>query len=89
LTALDPTGIRFSVTGNVLGIEHPRAAWEKYFKQLPVSEPFVRSATIHMTFQEAPLSSVPFSIETLSDTGKNPVKKVWKEPLPIALLSSV
>jgi hypothetical protein len=88
LTVLDPTGIRFSVTGNVLGIEHPRAAWGKYFEHLPVSEFLIRFATYHIFSQEAPLSPVPFSIETLSDTGKNPVKKVCKEHLTIALLLS-
>jgi hypothetical protein len=41
LTALpvtDPTGVRFSVTGNILGVPKPRDIWNKYFGDaLPVS----------------------------------------------------
>lgn len=34
---MDPSGIRFSVTGNVLRLEKPRSIWAKYFApNLPV-----------------------------------------------------
>ena len=34
----DPTGARFSVTGNVLGVPNPRSIWNKHFSAvLPVS----------------------------------------------------
>jgi hypothetical protein len=34
----DPTGVRFSVTGNVLGVPNPRSIWNKHFSTvLPVS----------------------------------------------------
>ena len=34
----DPTGARFSVTGNILGVSNPRSTWNKYFgTALPVS----------------------------------------------------
>ena len=34
----EPSGVRFSVTGNVLAVKEPRTAWGKYFTQvLPVS----------------------------------------------------
>lgn len=31
VTVVDPSGVRFSVTGNVLKIEKPRSTWGKYF----------------------------------------------------------
>jgi hypothetical protein len=38
LSVTDPTGVRFSVTGNVLDIHKPRSTWNKYFgAALPVS----------------------------------------------------
>lgn len=38
LPVTDPTGVRFSVTGNVLGVPKPRSTWTKYFgAALPVS----------------------------------------------------
>lgn len=36
----EPSGIRFSVTGNVLKLEKPRSVWGKYFQTLPVRRPF-------------------------------------------------
>lgn len=30
-TVTDPSGVRFSVTGNVLGVKAPRSTWGKYF----------------------------------------------------------
>jgi len=37
-TVTEPSGIRFSVTGNVLGIKQPRSIWAKYFaSSIPVS----------------------------------------------------
>ena len=36
-TVTDPSGIRFSVNGNVLNLVNPRSTWEKYFASaLPV-----------------------------------------------------
>jgi len=38
LPVTDPTGVRFSVTGNVLSVFKPRSTWNKYFgASLPVS----------------------------------------------------
>jgi hypothetical protein len=38
LPVTDPTGVRFSVTGNILGVPKPRDIWNKYFGAvLPVS----------------------------------------------------
>jgi hypothetical protein len=38
LPVTDPTGVRFSVTGNILGVPEPRSIWNKYFGAvLPVS----------------------------------------------------
>ena len=34
LVVTDPSGIRFSVTGNVLDAQNPRSVWTKYFSQL-------------------------------------------------------
>jgi len=29
----EPSGVRFSVSGNVLSLKNPRSTWEKYFKE--------------------------------------------------------
>ncbi|KAF8832423.1 hypothetical protein HHX47_DHR1001921 [Lentinula edodes] len=63
---IDPSGMRFSVSGNVLKINHPRSTWRKYFQDVP----------------EAPLSPIPFSAEVLSPVGANPVKKALVMSLP-------
>ncbi|EGN98675.1 hypothetical protein SERLA73DRAFT_73284 [Serpula lacrymans var. lacrymans S7.3] len=62
----DPSGIRISVTGNVLDLVKPRSAWAEYFRQLPESE----------------LASLPLASQTLSQLGKNPVKKATIVSLP-------
>ncbi|KAJ6575205.1 Metalloenzyme, LuxS/M16 peptidase-like protein [Mycena capillaripes] len=65
--ATDPSGVRFSVAGNVLNVKNPRSTWAKYFgSSLP----------------ETPLSPIPLSSETLSDLGKEPVKKAIVMSLP-------
>ncbi|TFK41069.1 Metalloenzyme, LuxS/M16 peptidase-like protein [Crucibulum laeve] len=62
-----PSGIRFSVTGNVLKLNKPRSTWGKYFiSSLP----------------ELPLSPVPLASETLSDVGKNLARKAIIMSLP-------
>ncbi|KAI0068340.1 hypothetical protein BV25DRAFT_1875780 [Artomyces pyxidatus] len=56
----DPSGVRFSVTGNVLSLPKPRSVWGKYFGgHLP----------------ESKLLPVPLSNKALSKVGKHPVKK--------------
>lgn len=63
----DPSGVRFSVTGDVLRLKSPRSIWAKYFHGvLPVS----------------PLAPVPITRNTLSLVGKNPVKKAVVMKLP-------
>ncbi|KAF8078531.1 Metalloenzyme, LuxS/M16 peptidase-like protein [Lyophyllum atratum] len=63
----DPSGIRFSVAGNVLKLEKPRSLWAKYFAQsLPESE----------------LAPVPVASNTLSEIGEHPVKKGIVMSLP-------
>ncbi|KAF5377430.1 hypothetical protein D9615_005325 [Tricholomella constricta] len=62
-----PSGVRFSVNGNVLKLDKPRSLWEKHFKQcLPESE----------------LSPVPVASTTLSEVGQNPAKKAIVMSLP-------
>jgi Zn-dependent M16 (insulinase) family peptidase len=63
----DPTGVRFSVTGNILGVPKPRDIWNKYFGAV---------------LPEAPLSPVPLASDTLSNVGKNPVKHAIVVTLP-------
>jgi len=63
----DPTGIRFSVTGNVLSIPNPRSVWIKYFGAI---------------LPEAPLLPVPVTSDTLSKVGKKPVKQAIVVTLP-------
>lgn len=37
----DPSGIRFAVTGNILGIKGPRSVWNKHFGQtIPVGNDY-------------------------------------------------
>ncbi|KAH9982380.1 Metalloenzyme, LuxS/M16 peptidase-like protein [Lactifluus volemus] len=63
----DPTGVRFSVTGNVLSVPKPRSVWKKYFGD---------------ALPEAPLSSVPMLSDTLSEVGRNPVRQAIVITLP-------
>ncbi|KAJ7487689.1 Metalloenzyme, LuxS/M16 peptidase-like protein [Mycena galericulata] len=65
--ATDPSGVRFSVTGNVLKLDKPRSTWAKYFgSSLP----------------ETALSPVPLSAQTLSELGEKPVSKAIVMSLP-------
>ncbi|KAF8622884.1 hypothetical protein AX15_006649 [Amanita polypyramis BW_CC] len=63
----DPSGVRFSVTGDVLNLVEPRSTWGKYFKA---------------TLPEGTLSPVPLASATLSEIGKDPVKKAIVMSLP-------
>ncbi|KDQ20880.1 hypothetical protein BOTBODRAFT_26896 [Botryobasidium botryosum FD-172 SS1] len=63
---INPTGLRFSVTGNVLAVNKPRGAWSENFP----------------TPTETALVPVPLSKDTLSPLGKNPVKKAVVVTLP-------
>lgn len=76
----DPSGIRFSVTGNVLSLGKPRSTWGKYFETLPVSL-YTRSYKVNnvIALKEGPLSPVPLAVAELSEVGKEPVKKVTLE----------
>ncbi|EKM83806.1 hypothetical protein AGABI1DRAFT_124130 [Agaricus bisporus var. burnettii JB137-S8] len=62
----DPSGIRFSVTGDVLRIKAPRSTWAKHFNNL----------------QPAPLAPVALTRDTLSQLGNKPVKKAVVMKLP-------
>lgn len=74
----DPSGIRVSVTGNILGIQNPRSAWNKHFGTTLVRKMvlFFFSPQLIMTLKESPILPVPLGSETLSDVGKQPAKKV-------------
>ncbi|KAJ7293661.1 Metalloenzyme, LuxS/M16 peptidase-like protein [Mycena rebaudengoi] len=65
--ATDPSGVRFSVTGNVMKLEKPRSIWAKYFES---------------ALPETALSPVPLSSETLSPLGEKPVSKAIVMSLP-------
>ncbi|CAL1695478.1 unnamed protein product [Somion occarium] len=62
-----PSGIRFSVTGNVLKLEQPRSPWAKHFQNL---------------LPQGPLAPIPYAHETLSTLGKQPSKKAVVVSLP-------
>ncbi|KAF8168013.1 Metalloenzyme, LuxS/M16 peptidase-like protein [Crassisporium funariophilum] len=63
----DPSGVRFSVTGNVLQLKNPRSTWGKYFESaLPSVE----------------LSPVPLASETLSKVGEKVSRKAIVMSLP-------
>ena len=50
-TVTDPSGIRFSVTGNILNLANPRSTWGKYFTSvLPVRYPIVRIPMVIQSF---------------------------------------
>ncbi|KAF9473122.1 hypothetical protein BDN70DRAFT_886165 [Pholiota conissans] len=51
----NPSGIRFSVTGNIISVKNPRSTWNKYFG---------------CSIPSVPLSPVPVASKTLSDVGK-------------------
>lgn len=63
----DPSGIRFSVTGNVMKLKSPRGAWSKHFKS---------------SVPESPLAPVPLARDTLNEIGNNPVRKAVVISLP-------
>lgn len=63
----NPTGMRFSVTGNVLSIPNPRSIWKKHFGAV---------------LPEAPLLPVPVTYDTLSKIGKKPMKQAVVVTLP-------
>ncbi|KAG6337340.1 hypothetical protein ID866_1765 [Astraeus odoratus] len=63
----DPSGIRFSVTGNVLSVSKPRSIWAEYFGDLlPGSD----------------LAPVKLTCQTLNELGRNPVGKATIVGLP-------
>ncbi|KZT72760.1 hypothetical protein DAEQUDRAFT_663389 [Daedalea quercina L-15889] len=63
----DPSSVRFSVAGNVLSLKQPRGPWARHFQTLlPTSD----------------LVPVRLSKDTLSEVGKNPVKKAMVVSLP-------
>ncbi|KAF9015263.1 Metalloenzyme, LuxS/M16 peptidase-like protein [Cyathus striatus] len=63
----DPSGIRFSVTGNIMKLEKPRSTWGRYFTSvLPKGE----------------LSSIPLASETLSAVGSHTARKAIVMSLP-------
>lgn len=63
----DPTGVRISVTGNVLDIPKPRSVWSKHFGDL---------------LPESKLAPLKFTSDTLSELGKNPAIKATVVSLP-------
>ncbi|KAG1833897.1 Metalloenzyme, LuxS/M16 peptidase-like protein [Suillus variegatus] len=63
----DPTGVRISVTGNVLDIPKPRSVWTKHFGDL---------------LPESKLAPLKLTSQTLSELGKNPATKATVVSLP-------
>jgi hypothetical protein len=60
-TVTQPKNARFAVSGNIMGLEHPKSVWNTHFgKRLPATA----------------LTPVPIASDTLSALGKNPAKKV-------------
>ncbi|KAF8844003.1 hypothetical protein BDN67DRAFT_895938 [Paxillus ammoniavirescens] len=62
----DSSGIRISVTGNILGLEKPRSTWSDKFRNLG----------------ESTLAPVKLTCETLNELGRNPVGKATVVSLP-------
>ncbi|KAF8140174.1 Metalloenzyme, LuxS/M16 peptidase-like protein [Boletus edulis] len=63
----DPSGIRISITGNVLGLKKPRSPWREKLGHL---------------CQTSTLAPVKLTSETLNELGKNPVEKAVVVSLP-------
>ncbi|KAH7911953.1 Metalloenzyme, LuxS/M16 peptidase-like protein [Hygrophoropsis aurantiaca] len=63
----DPSGVRMSVTGNIVSIPKPRSVWDKYFGKL---------------LPESDLAPLRLSCDTLSKLGQNPVIKATVVSLP-------
>ncbi|KAH7883663.1 Metalloenzyme, LuxS/M16 peptidase-like protein [Phlebopus sp. FC_14] len=63
----NPSGLRISVTGNVLGLAKPRSTWAQHFKNL---------------LPECELASVKLTCDTLSRLGRNPAGKATIVSLP-------
>jgi hypothetical protein len=82
-TVTDPSGIRFSLAGNILGIDKPRSILGKYFGPTCTVSRIAcwflrRIAYFHV--QNVPLAPVPLTCHTLNAVGKNPNKKVSHLP---------
>ncbi|QRV76246.1 Zinc metalloprotease [Ceratobasidium sp. AG-Ba] len=60
------SGVRFSVTGNILALKHPRSAWKKNFEGIQVDH----------------VDPISWSKDVLSSIGKNPSKKAVVVSLP-------
>ncbi|OJA10818.1 hypothetical protein AZE42_00264 [Rhizopogon vesiculosus] len=63
----DPTGVRISVTGDVLDIPKPRSVWSKHFGDL---------------LPQSKLAPLKLASDTLSELGKNPATKAIVVSLP-------
>jgi len=62
----NPSNLRISITGNVLGLHEPRSAWTANYESVPLST----------------LSPVPWQHQHLSDIGKEPATKAIVLSLP-------
>ena len=75
-----PEGIRFSVTGNILGIQNPKKPWRENFGNLVSPQGRFLNPTGITGFNypqnQTVLQPVPFSDGTLSAAGKKPTNKV-------------
>ncbi|KAH8114466.1 Metalloenzyme, LuxS/M16 peptidase-like protein [Phellopilus nigrolimitatus] len=81
----DPSGIRFSVAGNVLDLPKPRSTWGKYFKNLIPGGRFLQfilpkprstwGKYLRNLIPDVHLEPIKLGNETLNDVGRNPRKK--------------
>ena len=75
-----PEGVRFSVTGNILGVQNPKKPWREHFGNLVSPQGRSLNPPGTMGFNhpqnQTVLQPVPFSNETLSAVGKKPANKV-------------
>ncbi|KAG1858584.1 cell morphogenesis N-terminal-domain-containing protein [Suillus tomentosus] len=70
----DPTGVRISVTGNVLDIPKPRSVWSKHFGDL---------------LPESKLAPLKLTSHTLSELGKNPATKAQRAFATVVSLPTI
>ncbi|KAH0838375.1 Metalloenzyme, LuxS/M16 peptidase-like protein [Lanmaoa asiatica] len=82
----DPAGIRISVTGNVLGVKKPRSIWSEKLGHLGVSTSFSDFASLFPLFSRSRLwHQVKLTCETLSELGRNPIRRVGTNRLRLLL----
>ncbi len=72
-----PAGLRFTVSGNILGVPLPRSPFRVFNVEVgKLSHKMQRAQVLTRYFQKTALNPAPVSVNTLSHLGKHPHSKV-------------